>query len=122
MGQKVWRELIEHKVRLVALAKSISNHDFGTSTKYFDHCEAPYTRAEFATERKGMNQSKRPGMSGLGKRTLFHADKKFWNACCVLLNVAKENGHQFKDFKVALIVFLDKVAGDPSLMNKRPMP
>ena len=35
------------------------------------------------------------------------------------MNLSKETGHVFAEFKVALMILLDKVAGDPNLATKR---
>ena len=46
---------------------------------------------------------------------------KYWDACCLLLRSAHEANYFFKDFRLATIVLLDKVEGDPSLLKKRPL-
>ena len=89
--------------------------------KYYQHCKLPYTADELRTARRGMNMTKRPGMSGVSKRALYHADDKFWDGCCCLLNMSKDTGHVFEKFKTALLVLLEKVPGDPSLKNRRPL-
>jgi hypothetical protein len=38
--------------------------------KYYCKCDLPYTDDEFKIARKGMNMTKRPGMSGVSKRAL----------------------------------------------------
>jgi hypothetical protein len=48
------------------------------SEEHLEHCEAPYRDEGFEKIRKGMNQSKRPGLSKLSKRPLHFCDKKFW--------------------------------------------
>jgi hypothetical protein len=37
------------------------------------------------------------------------------------MNMSKETGHVFERFKIALLVLLEKVPGDPSLKNRRPL-
>lgn len=89
--------------------------------KYYHGCDLPYSADELKTARQGMNMTKRPGMSGVSKRALFHANDKFWDGCCRLMNMSKETGHVYEQFKIALLVLLEKVPGDPSLKNRRPL-
>ena len=82
---------------------------------------AAYMTSETDAVRSRMNMTKRPGVSGVSKRSLFYAADEFWDAVVKMMNLSKSTGHFYSAFQEAEVILLDKVETDPRLKNKRPI-